>query len=466
MNLMKTAGLLLTLTYLLLFSCRKESFISSPDAAVTITADTIKYDTVFSATGSVTQQFKIINENKQKLLINSVKLMGGTGSAYKMNIDGIATTESSNIEIAANDSIYVFVQVNVNPNAVNLPFVIRDSIQVSYNGNKRMVQLEAWGQNAHFLRDKQVLTNETWTNDLPYVILGFLHVNPNVNLTIEKGCRIYVHADAPIIIDGTLTINGLKDSSDRVYFRGDRLDDPYKDFPASWPGIFFSASSKDNVMNYAVIKNSFQSIAVEDPATNANPKLTLNQCIIDNSYDAGIIASNSSITATNCLFSNCGKNIALIKGGTYRFTHCTVATYSSTYIDHKNPVLTVFNYDGTNATAALDAEFRNCIFWGDNGLVENEVVVDRKGTTPFSVTFNQALWKVKTAPSNINIINPPPVNNQPPQFDSINTSRHYYDFHLKAGSPAENKGTGAGVPIDLDGKARSASQPELGCYER
>src|SRR5687767_11949411 len=116
MNLMKTAGLLLTLTYLLLFSCRKESFISSPDAAVTITADTIKYDTVFPTTGSVTRQFKIINENKQKLLINSVKLMGGTGSAYKMNIDGIATTESSNIEIAANDSIYVFVQVNVNPN--------------------------------------------------------------------------------------------------------------------------------------------------------------------------------------------------------------------------------------------------------------------------------------------------------------------------------------------------------------
>jgi hypothetical protein len=463
---MKTAGFTLTLILLVLFSCRKDSFINSPDAAVTITADTIKYDTVFPTTGSVTRQFKIINENKQKLLLSSVKLMGGMGSAYKMNIDGIATTESNNIEIAANDSIYVFVQVNVNPNAANLPFVIRDSIQVSYNGNKRMVQLEAWGQNAHFLRDKQVLTNETWTNDLPYVILGFLHVNPNVNLTIEKGCRIYVHADAPIIIDGSLTVNGLKDTADRVYFRGDRLDDPYKDFPASWPGIFFTASSKDNVMTYAVIKNSFQSIAVEDPSPNSNPKLTLDQCIIDNSYDAGIIASNSSITAINCLFSNCGKNIAIIKGGTYRFTHCTAATYSSTYIDHKNPVLTLFNYDGNNATAALDAVFHNCIFWGDNGVVENEVVVDKKGTTAFNVTFNQALWKVKTTPSNINIINPPPINNQAPLFDSINTSRHYYDFHLRAGSPAENKGTGAGVLIDLDGKSRSATAPELGCYER
>ncbi|MEO5564760.1 MAG: choice-of-anchor Q domain-containing protein [Chitinophagaceae bacterium] len=462
---MKTTGLILSIS-LLLFSCRKESFINSPDARVTITADTLKYDTVFPTTGSVTQLFKIINENKQKLLLSSIKLMGGSGSAYKMNVDGIATIESTNIEIEANDSVYVFVQVNVNPNAANLPFVLRDSIKVSYNGNDRLVQLEAWGQNAHFLRDKQVVTDETWTNDLPYVILGFLHVNPNTKLTIEKGCRIYIHPDAPIIVDGTLQINGLKDTTDRVYFSGDRLDEPYKDYPASWPGIFFTATSKDNILNYAVIKNSFQSIAVEDPSVNANPKLILNQCIIDNSYDAGIIAVNSSITATNCLISNCGKNIALIKGGTYRFTHCTVATYSNSYINHKSPVLTVLNYDGTNATTPLDAIFRNNIFWGENGLVEDEVVVDKKGTTAFSVIFNQTLWKVKNTPSNISIVNPAPINNQPPLFDSINTSRRYYNFHLQAASPAVNKGTDAGISIDLDGKPRPVGFPDLGCYEK
>lgn len=41
-------------------------------------------------------------------------------------------------------------------------------------GNKRLVQLEAWGQNAHFFRDKVVAVNETWNNDLPYVLLGSL----------------------------------------------------------------------------------------------------------------------------------------------------------------------------------------------------------------------------------------------------------------------------------------------------
>ena len=270
--------------------------------------------------------------------------MGGANSVYKINVDGIAGPQVNNLEIEANDSLYVFVQVNVNPNANNLPFIIRDSVQVTYNGQNRLVQLEAWGQNAHFFRNKEIAINETWNNDLPYVILGSLVVDPNRTLTINKGCRIYVHADAPIVVDGSLQVNGQKDTMDRVYFRGDRLDDPYKDFPASWPGIFFSSTSKDNIFNYAVIKNAYQAIAVEDPSSNANPKITLNECVIDNAYDAGIIAVNSSIQARNCLISNCGKNIFLAKGGNYQFTHCTAASYSNQFIPHKYPVLYLSNY--------------------------------------------------------------------------------------------------------------------------
>src|SRR5450432_2144363 len=338
---MKTLSIL-TISLLLIFSsCRKNSFITSPDAGLTITADTLKYDTVFVTAGSVYQFFSIINNNNQKLRLTSVKLMGGAGSAYKMNVDGVPGTTFNNLEIAANDSLYVFVQVNVNPNAANLPFIIRDSIQVSYNGSNRLVQLEAWGLNAHFFRNKIISADETWNNDLPYVILGSLNINQNKTLTINKGCRIYVHADAPIIADGSIQVNGSKDTVDRVYFRGDRLDDPYKDFPASWPGIFFNSNSRDNIFNYAVIKNAYQAIAVQDPSTNANPKITLNECVIDNAYNAGIIAVNSSIRARNCLISNCGNNILLAKGGDYQFTHCTAVTYSNSFIEHRNPVLVV-----------------------------------------------------------------------------------------------------------------------------
>lgn len=460
---MKIAGLLTISFVVLLFSCRKDSFITSPDARVTISTDTLKYDTVFVTAGSTYRTFRIINENNQKLLLSSLQLAGGTSSVFKMNVDGIAGTQFNNIEINANDSLYVFVQVNVNPNAANIPFVIRDSIQISYNGKTRLVQLEAWGQNANFLRNKVVSANETWNNNLPYVILGSLTVNANQTLTINKGCRIYVHADAPIIVNGTLQVNGQKDTADRVYFTGDRLDEPYKDFPASWPGIFFQAGSKDNVLNYTVIKNAFQAIGITDPSPNANPKLILNECVIDNNYDAGIVAVNSSIRARNCLISNCGKNLFLVKGGDYQFTHCTVVTIANRYVDHKDPVLTLTNF-ANNSTADLNAIFRNCIFWGQNGLVDDEVMVLKSGNTVFNVNFDYNLWKVQTPPSGI--ISNQIINNQAPQFDSINTSRNYYDFRLKSVSPALNKGTVTPVTTDLDGNARAVGLPDLGCFEK
>ena len=470
---MKNAlGLIISSLFAFLFACKKkDSFITSPAAQVTITADTLKYDTLFTTAGSVTQSFKIINENDQKLQLTSVKLMGGSSSPYKINVDGFTGPEVNNLDIAANDSMYVFVSVIIDPNANNLPFIVQDSIQISYNGRNRWVQLEAWGQNAHFFRNKEITAGETWTNDLPYVILGGLKVDSNTTLTVEKGCRIYVHADAPMLVNGTLQVNGEKDSVNRVYFRGDRLDDPYKDFPASWPGIFFNTSSKDNVLNYAILKNAYQAIAAQDPSSNGNPKITLNQCIIDNAYDAGIITLNSSVFGTNCLVSNCGKNLYLIMGGNYQFVHCTVASYSNSYILHKDPVLVVSNYVNVNnvpQTAALSALFQNCIFWGEDGTVDDEVVVAKDNGNTLSVNFDYDLWKIqKNDPTTVGGVTATQIiNNQDPLFDSVNTLKNYYNFHLQNSSPAVNTGKNTTVSIDLDGNSRPISVPDLGCYER
>src|ERR1700749_4823305 len=91
-----------------LCACKKYTFITSSNALVTTSVykDTLKFDTVFTSVGSVTQSFKIFNNNNQKLLLSKVKLMGGTASAFKININGDPSAEVDNIEIAANDSIY------------------------------------------------------------------------------------------------------------------------------------------------------------------------------------------------------------------------------------------------------------------------------------------------------------------------------------------------------------------------
>ncbi|HVF96567.1 MAG TPA: choice-of-anchor Q domain-containing protein [Flavisolibacter sp.] len=453
----------------LLFACRKESFTTNTDAQLQTTVDTLHFDTVFTTTGSVSQYFKIVNGNNKGIRLSSVRLAGGASSPFKINVDGVAGPQATNTEVLANDSVYVYVTVTINPSAQNLPFIVRDSIEITYNGNRHWVQLDAFGQNAHFFRARKITGTEVWNNDLPYLILGRLTVDTTATLTINKGCKIYLHADAPFIVHGTLQVNGEMFDSTRVTFSGDRLDEPYRDFPASYPGLIFTASSKNSVINYGIIKNAYQAIVAVSPAT-AGTKLTLNDTIIDNAYDAGVLGLNTSITARNVLISNCGKNLFLAGGGVYDFKHCTVASFSNSYLQHKDPVFVLTNYTGSATApvaAALTASFTNCIFWGEqNGFVPNEAVVDAKGLTP-SINFTKVLWRMRDAPNLSGLTVTNAINNQPPLFDTINTAERFYNFRLRGGSPALNTGVDARVPIDLDGKPRPVgTAPDIGAYER
>jgi hypothetical protein len=451
------------------FSCKKDSFIKSMDAGLNVSADTLTFDTVFTSTGSVTRSFKIFNVNDQKLLLSKVKLMGGPSSSYKINVDGVAGSEVDNLEIAANDSLYVFVQVNIDPNAANLPFIIRDSILISYNNNARYIQLQAYGQNANFLRKTIITGNVTWTNDLPYVILGGLVIDTTATLTIPQGTRIYLHADAPVIVDGTLHVNGT--ALNRVIFTGDRLDPDYRDVPASWPGIYFMTSSRDNTLKFAVIKNSFEGIVAQDRSATA-PKVKISQCIIDNIYDAGILGINTNIYADNCLISNCGSNITLALGGDYQFTHCTVASYGTFFISHTKPVLQCSNWlkqGNQTFTEDLTAVFRNCIFWGDGGSEDDVVVLPKQGNYIFNVTFDHDLYRVSHDPLNVaGVVTDSVIKNQEPMFDSIDVEKQYFDFHFynNPNAPAINNGLLTAFPKDLDDNPRSNGIPDLGCYER
>lgn len=452
------------LVLLFAISCSKTaSFIESPDALVSISTDSIHFETVFTSTGSITQSFKIFNLNNQKLKLSSLKLIGGASSSFKMNVDGTPGYGFSDVEILPNDSLYVFVSVTINPNAANIPFVVQDSILVSYNGNNTYLQLDAYGKNARFLKSLRVTTDSVWTNELPFVILDKISVDSNVTLTIQKGCKIFHHANAPFIINGSLIINGEAPDSLRVVFTGDRLDEYYRDLPGSWPGIRFTSSSKNSMLTYATIQNATIGITT-DKWKATEDKLMLNQCIVTNCSDAGILSLNSSIHSTNCLVANCaGNNLSIIGGGKYVFDYCTVATFGNRFIDHKKSVLSINDADENGNTASLEANFRNCIFYGDNGIVDNEVEINKNGST-FSVKFDHVLYFNKDNQSALTEQNS--LRNVDPDFENIDVSKRIFNFRLKSTSPAINAGINlAGIVVDLDGNARVVSvKADIGCY--
>jgi hypothetical protein len=457
--------LLSVLAGCLIMSCQKQSN-QNGNARLFLSADTISFDTVFAATVNVTQQVKLINNNDFGLSVSSISLGGGSSSPFIINIDGSPGPEVTNLSVPANDSLIIFVTVYIPAGAGQVPFLSNDSIRISYNGKEQFVQLNAWGQNAHFLKNLTIQHDTVWPNDLPYVIYGRLTIDSNATLTIQPGTHIYIHADAPIYVDGSLRVLGDSLSSQRVYFTGDRLDLPYANYPGSWPGIIFRQSSRDNVLNYAVLQNGNQTLVSEGPSSDLNPKLSLNQCIINNSLAEGILAVQSSIQAVNCLVSNCGQNIVIASGGMYQFEYCTVASYSTNLLFHQQPVLTVSN-SGENGsqiiTGDLNAGFINCIFWGSESIPD-EVMIEKQGSTVFNVVFDHTILKQQNYPANIDSSSL--WLNTDPLFIATGIPNNDFNFQLQAGSPALNKGAGSGIIIDLNGDPRPLNLSDLGCYER
>ena len=50
-------------------------------------------------------------------VLSNVTLAGGASSAFKINVDGYKGPTVSNLEIDANDSLHVFVNVSIDPTA-------------------------------------------------------------------------------------------------------------------------------------------------------------------------------------------------------------------------------------------------------------------------------------------------------------------------------------------------------------
>lgn len=449
-------------------SCRKDSFLTQ-GGRLSFSTDTLYFDTVFTTMGSVTKEFKIFNRNSQPIKVNNIRLANGSNSFFRLNVDGEATTNVSDVEIAANDSIYVFAAVTVDPNNDATPFVIDDKVIIDLNENSFDVALQAYGQNAHILRDS-VLQTQTWIDDLPYVIINSALVDSAQTLTIQKGCRIYMHANSKFFVGGTLNCYGTKEDS--IVFQGDRLDRNYfgQDFPGEWRGLHFLSSGDRSNLNHVVIKNggaTDAAVYVQPPWTpfpGGHYMLEMNKCRVENSLGFGVLCFNTVVNMNNCLVHSCGQqNFAALEGGTYNLNNCTFATYGGAGISHINqPVMYLARHRQVNETsfveADLNANIRNCIIYGS---IESELVLDNRfGVLDYNVLLQNCLIKrADPIPADINNISS--ILNQDPLF----TDRTAWDYSVDANSPAKNSGAPLLSVIDDINDVIRGTPPTIGCYE-
>jgi len=153
-----------------ILSCKKNNLLTSSNFNIETSSDTILFDTLFTTIGSTTKRFKCYNHNSGTINISNISLQNGTNSPFRINIDGESGVDFKDISILEGDSIFIFVEVTIDPNGTSLPLVVEDQIIFETNGNFNKVVLNAWGQDAYFHVNE--IVQGTWTNDKPHVIYG------------------------------------------------------------------------------------------------------------------------------------------------------------------------------------------------------------------------------------------------------------------------------------------------------
>jgi hypothetical protein len=457
-------GLILLFIATLETGCRKEKFITDGSAQLSFSQDTIIFDTVFTTVGSVTQYLKVYNPHKGIIRISEIYIEGGQNSNYRLNVDGAPGKAFTDVEIGAEDSIFIFVEVTVDPNSGTSPLILSDKIIFKTNGNEQKVDLVAWGQDAYFYKPASgsnafyMTCNFTLPTDKPNVFYGYAIVDENCDLTVPAGAKLHFHPGSGIIVyKGSLNVNGTL--TNKVVIQGDRLEYDYQDVSGQWEGIRM-IQPKTSSITHAEIKNGFYGLWVDTTFSNAD-LITVDKTEISNMASLGIYGNaGARITATNCLVKKCGLyGLALTYGGDFVFNNCTFGNYWSESV-RNTPNFYFKNWFETGTgdnIRDINLTMDNCIIYGN---LANEFDTDLKPATVMNYLFRNCFIKTEEDLSDVAHYISISKN-----IDPAFTNAGEGNLKLIAGSACIGAAnTATSLPDDIDEKVRDAS-PDVGCYE-
>ncbi|MBL7912119.1 MAG: hypothetical protein JNJ41_13755 [Bacteroidia bacterium] len=489
-TLIKITSIIAVLSFIMFdfSSCKKDKLITDSGAKLQFSQDSILFDTVFTTVGSSTRNFRIRNKNNQRIKISSIQLLGGSSSSFIINVDGARGTSFEDIEIAANDSMYVFVQVYVNPNNANSPLIINDAIRFNVNGNEQTVYLEAWGQDAYYYKPTDAIKfsdgsyfpysrvsesdNATvvFFNDKPHVITGYLVVDSTQKLIIQAGARIYMNYKAGLWVFRYGELKMLGQKGNEIIVTGARREKDYADEPGQWDRIWINEGSVNNEINYAIIKNGYVGVQAELFGNNFNEprRLKITNTKIQNMSLWGFYGLGYNVYAGNNVISNCQEHsVNLVLGGKYTFLHCTFANFWEKDKTRDKPAININNHTDSQVLPLDSCYFGNCIV---DGLLGNEINLDldysEAAFPPKHIFSNGWLKTTIDVSDGAHFIN-----------NKIGTGNlafnDYKNYNFQASNEAQIKGFThpkcttdvLKFPFDLNAMPRNTSSVTIGAYE-
>jgi hypothetical protein len=476
---------------------------------LTFSADTVKFDTVFTTLRTVTKRLWVYNRNPRAVNVDLISLDNPLTSPYTLIINGDKKQVASGVYIRGNDSLLILVRAQLKDNGgsgVAKDLVVQEKLNFRTNGQEQYVLLRSFGQNIYLHNGGQLACGEIWRNDRPHVLYGSVVVPPNCTLRIKPGTRIYAHAGAALIVQGKLLVNDPSDyapgtgttdtvkatNNNIVRFAGDRSGETqYATAPGQWTGIVLMPGSQGNVIRYAQIQNATVGVLLYNPDNGPAPSVAIQNTVIryisgnnvsfagvssNLGTGAGVLNIQGRLTATNTLFSDCYEYAVLGMGGSSALNFCTVANYPATGGVRKTQSLaftdSVPNAAGVAITQAPVVSVQNSIVWGS---LDDELSLEHYDAYKSTVTIRNSLLKSQLylatadAGDKAGLGNPAysnMLNGDAPFVRPLGGS--FGDYRVTSTSPAYKRAKPAGTVPDrdlLNLPRPDTTMPTLGAYE-
>lgn len=440
-----------------LSSCIEDGFTTSPSDQPTFSVDTLDMGVIFTEQPSTTHRFVVYNRASKGLNISRISLSGDNASLFRLNVDGLSGVDFANVEVRAEDSIFVLVETTLPANDRTVPVDISASLDFLTNGVERSVVLTATGRDVTRLRAVTYDTDTRLSADRPYQIFDSLVVAEGATLTIDPGAELFFHDGAMMIVRGTLSAVGAPEQE--ITFAGDRTGNVAADIPfdlmsRQWIGMFFTSTSTANRLDYCLVKNTWQGVTVDSSA------LTMTNSRLRNSGGYALETYHAAIKAYGCEIAEAAAGAVLLHGGVHEFDQCTLANYYL-FSALGGPILQLGHLDAESDDESglpyLQATLDNCIVYG------NGKDLSHGGLTDTAVFLRHCLLK-SDGTDDDNFI--ACVWGEDPLYYTVR-EEYLFDYRLREGSPAIGQAdpslNAAEAATDRYGLERG-SAPDLGAY--
>jgi hypothetical protein len=429
-SLFRTAFFCIALIGIIAVQSCRENFETDPSSGeLQFSQDTVYLDTVFTEISSSTYQFTVYNSSDRDINIPNIRLERGQSSNFRLNVDGVPGKEFENVELLAEDSLFVFIENTTDTEGFdpqNNQFLYTDKILFDNGSNQQSVDLVTLIQDAKFLYPQRFQDGTTeklsfgtnangeevfisgffldeielnFNNDKPYVIYGYAAVPSGKTLNIQAGARVHFHDNSGILVaqNASLHVNGELSSDpelmeNEVIFEGDRLEPGFSDTPGQWGTIWLTDGATDNQISHATIKNATIGLRVDNNDGSGQPSLEIDNTQIYNSSNVGLLARTGFIKGENLVINNSGQaSLNLALGGNYEFNNSSFVNYwDDSFRDFPSVLIENVLQTPDNLFVAdlAQAKFTNCIIYGNEDI---ELLFNQSEEAAFNYQFDNCL---------------------------------------------------------------------------